>query len=141
MSPGSSFLSTLCLPLPNLALMLPGHLLSKTINVPADDFSAFSHPEFSYKAASSLGPRLALLVLPSHLRCLPLQDDVWDCRWSVPCLALPLVPFDTGHEEDVGKGQTGHGGGDPKGHGVGGFVHVYPVPVLFDLQSSPTGTI
>lgn len=50
------------------------------------------------------------------------------------------MPFDTGHEEDVGKGQAGHRGGYPKGHGVGGFVDVYPVPALFDLQSSPTGT-
>lgn len=50
------------------------------------------------------------------------------------------MPFDTSHEEDIGKGQAGHGGGHPNGHGVGGFVDVYPVPVLFDLQSSPVGT-
>ena len=54
----------------------------------------------------------------------------------VPCLALPMVPFDAGHEEDVGKRQAGHRGGHPKGRGVGGFVDVYPVPALFDLQSS-----
>lgn len=50
------------------------------------------------------------------------------------------MPFDTSHEEDIGKGQAGHGGGHPNGHGVGGFVDVYPVPALFDLQSSPVGT-
>lgn len=47
-----------------------------------------------------------------------------------------MVPFDVGHEEDVGKRQAGHRGGHPKGHGVGGFVDAYPVPALFDLQSS-----
>ena len=47
------------------------------------------------------------------------------------------MPFDTGHEEDVGKRQAGHGGGHPQGHGVVGFVDVYPVPALSDLQSSP----
>ena len=94
----------------------------------------------SHKAASALGPPLTLLVLCSHLYCLPLQLDVWGRGWPVPRLALSLVPFDASHEEDIGKGQAGHGGGYPKGHGVGGFVDVYPVPALSDLQSSPMGT-
>ena len=73
------------------------------------------------------------LVLHSHWCCLPLQDDFWGHGWSVPCLALPPAPFDPGHEEDVGKGQAGHRGGHPEGHGVGGFVDVNPVPALSHL--------
>lgn len=111
-----------------------GYCYLKKNNVADDDLSDFSHLEVSLKAAFALGPP------HSHWFCSPLQDDVWRCRWSVPRLALPRVPFDAGHEEDVGKGQAGHGGGHPKGHGVGGFVDVHPVPVLFDLQSSPMGT-
>lgn len=114
-------------------------LLSKTINVTAD-FSALSHLELSHAAASALGPPLPQLVPRPHRCCLPLQDDVWGCRWSVPCLALPLVPFDAGHEKDVGKGQAGHGGSYPEGNGTGGFVDVDPAPALSDLQGSPADT-
>ena len=94
------------------------------------------------------GCRLAFLpVHVTHLPlcpisgCSPLQVDLGGCGWFVPCLVLPVVPFDTGHEEDVGKRQAGHGGGHPQGHGVGGFVDVSPVPALSDLQSSPPGTV
>lgn len=106
--------------------------MSKTINVTADGSSAFSYLEFSHKEAFALGPP-PQLVLHSHWCCLPLQDDFWGHGWSVPCLALPPAPFDPGHEEDVGKGQAGHRGGHPEGHGVGGFVDVNPVPALSHL--------
>lgn len=64
---------------------------------------------------------------------LPLQDDFWGSRWSVPGLALPLGPSDTSHKEDVGQGQAGHRGSHPKSQGIGGFVDVNPVVAFFHL--------
>lgn len=103
------------------------------MNAAAGDVSAFScvQSQCSLRSGSTPSPSL------SDGFCLPLEDDVWGFRRSVPCLALPLVPFDVGHQENVGKGQAGHRGGYPKGHGVAGFAEVHPVPALFDLQSGP----
>lgn len=68
---------------------------------------------------------------------LPLQVDAWRCGWSVPRLALPLMPCDSGHKEDVGKGKARYGGGHPKGHGLGSLVDLFPVSAPSDLQCSP----
>jgi hypothetical protein len=77
------------------------------------------------------------LVRRSPLCCLPLQVDAWRSGWSVPCLALPLMPFDSGHKEDVRKGKARYGGGHPKGHCVGSLIDFFPVSAPSDLQCSP----
>jgi hypothetical protein len=114
-----------------------GVLLSKIKSLPVTSLSPFivlGHH------ATSIWVQCHPCAPHSHWHCLPLQDDVWGYRWSVPRLALPLMPSDSSHEEEVGKGQTRHRRGHPKGHGVGGFVDFLPVSVPFDLQSSPPGT-
>lgn len=52
-----------------------------------------------------------------------------------------MMPFDSGHKEDVRKGKARHGRGHSKGHCVGGLVDFFPVSILSDLQCRPSLSI